>query len=198
MARINLRALAAALLVLVAVPALAQMGFSEGFRFMKAVRERDSTVLDEITSNPSSNAVNYRDPSTGEGAVHMLTRGRDITWLSILLARGARPDLPSSDGTTALMLAAQIGWREGAERLLVRGANVNQANNRGETPLIFAVQRNDISMVRMLTAQGGDPNQTDSMAGYSAIDYARQDRRRSAILQVLESATPRSGASPRP
>jgi ankyrin repeat protein len=185
MGRTNIRALAAILLALIAVPAIAQ-GFSEHYRFLKAVRERDGGVVDEITSNPSSIAINAREQSTGEGALHILVRGRDLTWLGFLLSRGARPDLQSNDGTTPLMLAAQIGWRDGAERLLARRANVNMANNRGETALILSVHRADLPMVRLLMSRGADPNQTDSVAGYSAIDYARQDRRGAAILRVLE------------
>lgn len=187
MPRTNLRLFVAAALAVVTVPALAQLGFSESFSFLKAVRERDGAKVDEITSNPSSTAINARENSTGEGALHILVRGRDLTWLRFMLGRGARPDLQSNDGTTPLMLAAQIGWREGAEALLGRGANVNLANNRGETALIYAVQRNDLPMVRFLMAQRADPDQTDSVAGYSAIDYAMQDRRRAAVLQALRN-----------
>lgn len=188
MAQTNFRALAAAVLVLIAVPAIAQ-SFSEGFTFLKAVRERDGAKANQITSGPNSaTIVNTRESSTGEGALHIVTRGRDLTWLNYLLSRGARPDAQSNDGTTALMLAAQIGWRDGAEALLARHASVNLANVRGETPLIYAVQRNDIAMVRFLMANGADPDISDSVAGYSAIDYASQDRRRSAILQVLRAS----------
>jgi ankyrin repeat protein len=81
---------------------------------------------------------------------------------------------------------------EGAEQLLSHGANVNAANSRGETPLIFAVQRRSIPMVRLLLSQGANRNQSDSVAGYSALDYARQDRRSAAVLRILEEgATPR-------
>ena len=97
---------------LVAVP-LAAQSFSDGFTFLKAVRERDGATVERILSNPSSTAVNIRDPGTGEGALHILARGRDLTWLAFMLGRGARPDIQSNDGTTPLILAAQIGWRDG-------------------------------------------------------------------------------------
>ena len=197
MGKTNVRVLAAVLLALFAVPSIAQMGFSESFRFLKAVRERDGETVDSITSNASSVAINARDQATGEGALHILVRGRDLNWLGFLLSRGARADLPSNDGTTPLMLAAQIGWRDGAERLITRRANVNMANNRGETALIFAVQRNDVPMVRLLMSQGANPDQTDSIAGYSALDYARQDRRRAGVLRVLEG-TDRQGQAAEP
>ena len=184
MARINRRALAA-VLALAAVPAAAQ-NFSESYTFLKGVRERDGNTVQSIVSRPNPAVINARDTGSGEGALHILVRGRDLTWLAFLLSRGARPDLQSNDGMTPLNLAAQLGWVEGAEQLLARGANPNLGNSRGETPLIFAVQRRDLPMVRLLVSQRADPNQTDNVAGYSAIDYARQDRRAAAILRELE------------
>lgn len=178
----------AALLAVAAVPAAAQ--YSESYNFLKAVRERDGNKVTEIASNPSSTAINSRDRSTGEGALHILARGRDYVWLNFLLASGARVDLQDNQGNTALMVAAQIGWTDGAELLLNRGAGVNHPNNSGETPLILAVQRRDIAMVRLLLGRGGDPNRTDSAAGYSALDYARRDNRAAPILRLLQASRP--------
>ena len=78
MARTNRLLLLGALMALVAVP-LAAQGYSEGYTFLKAVRERDGNIAENILSNPSSTAVNVRDPSTGESATHILVRGRDLT-----------------------------------------------------------------------------------------------------------------------
>ena len=182
--------LAAAALTLAAVPALAQ-NFSEGFTFLKAVRERDANVAQSMLSEPNPAILNFRDQSSGEGALHILVRGRDESWLSFMLARGARPDIQTRDGATPLILAAQIGWVRGAELLLARRANPNIGNNLGETPLIFAVRRHDLPMVRLLLSQRADPNQTDHAAGYSALDYARQDPRAAAIVREMEQARPR-------
>lgn len=188
MARLQIRTLAAGLLIAIAVPALAQVNFSDGYTFLKAVRERDGATAERILSNPSSNAINIRDQRTGEGALHILARERELGWLGYMLNRGARPDLQDNEGTTAMMLAAQIGWRDGVERLLIARADPNVANRRGETPLIFAVQRADVPLVRLLVANGANPNQTDFVTGSSALDYARQDPRRQAVLRELESA----------
>ncbi len=184
MARTNRLLLLAALAVSIAVPVAAQ-SFSEGFTFLKAVRERDGNVAERILSNPSSTAINIRDPDTGEGALHILVRGRDLNWLIYMLGRGARPDAGNRQGDTPLIIAAQLGWYDGAEALLGRRASPNLGNSRGETPLIFAVQRRDMQMVRLLLQNRADPNQTDHVSGNSPIDYARQDPRAVAILRVL-------------
>jgi ankyrin repeat protein len=178
------RMLIAGLLAAVAVPAFAQ--YSDSYTFLKAVRDRDGDKVGAIVSDPRSTAINARDGGSGEGALHVLVRGRDATWLRFLLARGARPDLQDNQGDSPLIAAARIGWAEGAEILLDRRANVNLANSRGETALIFAVQRRDLPMVRLLMASGADPNRSDSVAGYSALDYARRDNRAAAVLRILE------------
>jgi ankyrin repeat protein len=190
MSRTRFLGLGAAVLALVAVP-LAAQDFSDSFTFLKAVRERDGATVQRIVGNPSSTAVNARDSGTGEGALHILVRGRDLTWLSFLLGRGARPDMQSNDGTTPLILSARLGWQEGAEELLARRANPNLGNRRGETALMVAVQQRDLGMVRLLLSARADPNQTDNVSGYSALDYARQDPRAALILRELEQRASR-------
>jgi len=180
---------------------LAAQNFSEGFTFLKAVRDGDGAKVQAIIDNPTSGAINTRDQRTGEGALHILARERNLDWLSFMLARGARPDLQDNDGMTALAIAAQLGWVEGASRILARRARVDLPNNRGETPLIHAVQARQlpvserIEMVRLLLSQGADPNKQDSFAGYSALEYARQDSRAPELVRVLETERRAAGAA---
>jgi ankyrin repeat protein len=185
MAKSNRFLLLVALAACIAVPVAAQ-SYSDGFTFLKAVRERDGATAERILSNPSSTALNIRDPGTGETALHILVRGRDAGWLGFMLGRGARPDTGDREGNTPLVIAAQLGWTEGAQILLDRHSNPNLGNSRGETPLIFAVQRRDMPMVRLLLQYRANPNQADHIAGNSPIDYARLDPRAAGILRVLE------------
>jgi len=178
------RALLTAVLVAVAVPAVAQ--FSSSYTFLKAVRDRDFDKVTEFVSDPGA-SINTKETNSGEGALHIATRARDITMLAFLLGRGARPDIQNRDGDSPLILAAQVGWIDGAERLIARRANVNLANNRGETPLILAVQQRHLPMVRLLLGQGADPNITDIAGGFSALEYARRDGRSQQILRLLEA-----------
>lgn len=193
------RILAAAILLAVAVP-LAAQSYSDGYSFLKAVKARDGAKVQTLVATPGSVVINTRDQSAGEGALHYLVRDRDITWLSFILGRGAKPDIQNRQGVTPLSLAAQLGWTDGAQLLLSRGASVDLANGRGETPLIFAVHKRDMAMVRLLVGAGADPNRSDSSAGYSALDYAKQDARSAQIVRVLEAPrTPsRPAAGPTP
>jgi ankyrin repeat protein len=180
------RALAAAALI-VAVPVAAQ-SFSDSYSFLKAVKERDGSKVSELVSQPGTVVINTRDRSSGDGALHIVTRERDLSWLTFLMGKGARLDVQNNQGITPLSLAAQLGWLEGAELLLKYGASVDLPSSRGETPLIFAVQQRSLPVVRVLLARGANPKRTDSAAGLSAIDYATRDGARSAvILKLLET-----------
>lgn len=184
-------------LALAAMPAQAQ--YSDSYNFLKAVKERDATKVTQILSEPGTVVVNAKDEGTGESALHMVVKGRDYTWLSFLLSRRAKPDIQNRQGETPLSSAAQLGWVEGAELLLSRGANVDLANQRGETPLILAVHRRDPAMVSLLLRAGANPNRKDTMGGYSALDYARQDGRSQAIVKLLEAKAgpPKTVAGPK-
>lgn len=188
------RAIALCLFLACSAAATAQMGYSDSFTFLKAVRERDGVKVQELVSRPGSIVINTRERQ-GEGALHIVTRDRDLSWLNFLLSRGARPDLQTAQGVTALHLAATLGWVDGADLLLRRRASVDLSNQRGETALILAVQRRDMAMVRLLTTSGANPRRADSVAGMSALDYAKQDPRGANIARMLEAARP---SAPRP
>lgn len=171
-------------------PGIALAQFSESYNFLKAVRERDGTKATEILSKPGTVIVDTRDVSTGESALHIVIKRRDTTWLSFLLARGAKPDIKDADGNTPLILATQIGFAEGADLLLSRRAQVDATNGQGETPLIIAVQRRDVPLVRLLLAAGANPAKTDRATGLSALDHAARDSRAGVILKLLQEAKP--------
>jgi ankyrin repeat protein len=182
---------------LLAPTQLSAQNYSDSYSFLQAVKERDSTKVTSLVSEPGSVVINTRDRSNGDGALHYVTRQRDgqsQTWLSFLIGKGARVDLQNNRGETALLLAAQTGWIEGAELLLSRRASVDLPNSRGETPLILAVQRRDLAMVRLLMSHGANPKRSDSVAGMSALDYAARDTRAAAIVKALEA--PRAPAKP--
>lgn len=176
-------------------PNMASAQFSDSYNFLKAVRDRDGNKATEILSKPGTVIVDTRDVSSGEAALHIVTKRRDATWLSFLLARGAKPDIRDRDGNTPLILAAQIGFVEGADLLLKRGAPVDGVNGRGETPLIIAVQQRDVGMVRLLLASGASPSRTDRATGLSALDYAQRDNRAAIILKLLQEAKPAKAMS---
>ncbi|GGE86275.1 hypothetical protein GCM10011404_18800 [Sphingomonas prati] len=181
-------------LTTVATPATAQ--FTDSFAFLKAVRDRDGPKVAEAVERPGSQMINTKDYTTGEAALHILVKRRDSGWLGYLLSKGASVDIRDREGNTPLLLAAQIGYVEGARALLADGAAVDAINTRGETPIILAVQARDPALTRLLIAQGADPTRPDRIAGKTARDYAAQDSRGTALLKILDEAKPAKAAKP--
>ncbi len=176
----------AAATVSISAPAAAQ--FSDSYNFLKSVKDRDGEEATKFLSRPGSVIVNTRDHSTGQTALHIVVERRDNTWLAFLLQKGANPNLADKEGNTPLILATQLRFVDGARTLLAKKANVNETNKQGETALILAVHMRDTEMVRLLLENGADPDRTDTLAGKSARDYAKQDRRTAAILAEIEKA----------
>lgn len=170
------------------VIAPAQAQFSESYNFLKAVRERDGTKLNELLNRPGSTVVNSRDVKSGETGLHIVLERRDALWLRFLLQKGANPNLADNDGLTPLMFATNLRFNDGAEILLKRKADPNQANRSGETPLIRAVQLEELGLVQLLLKNGADPDKVDSLAGQSARDYASANRRKPELLKAIEDA----------
>jgi ankyrin repeat protein len=177
--------LSAALLGTAAVPAQAQ-NQSEGYKFLQAVKDSKGTEVEKMLNVPGTTVLNTREISTGEGALHIVVRRGDATYLRFLLARGADPNIRDGKGNTPLMLAAGLGQSELIQALIDKKANVNLANSSGETPLIRAVQRRDLGLARSLIAAGADPDQADVIAGKSARDYATEDARATAMAKLMQ------------
>ena len=175
---------AGAVLAMLASPLAAQFQ-TDGYKFIKAVRDRDGTVATQMLDEPGNTIVNAREIGTGETALHAVVQRRDLTWVKFLLQRGANPNIADKNGVYPIQIAAQLGFIEGVERLIKGGANVDVSDATGETPLISAVHRRDLKMIEMLVEQGASPDRADN-SGRSARDYATLMGARSGTLDAIE------------
>ncbi len=167
-----------------AFPAAAQ--FSASFKFLEAVKKADGATVEEALNKPGTTIINTRDVTTGETALHLVTKRKDKTWMSFLLERGANPNLRDRDGVTPIQIATNLGFIDGVQLLLQYRASPSEANDAGETPLITATHRHDLSMVKLLLSGGADSARPDS-SGRSARDYARVDGQ-DQILAAFDAA----------
>ncbi|WP_085808243.1 ankyrin repeat domain-containing protein [Sphingomonas sp. TZW2008] len=187
----TLRLLLLPALAALALPAAAQQQ-SKGYKFLEAVRGAKGDEVVKTLDEPGQTIVNTRDVTTGEGALHIVVKRGDSTYLRYLLQRGADPNLRDGRGDTPLLLAVQYGQGGLVDVLTAAKANPNLANGSGETPLIRAVQKRDLGLVRQLLAAGANPDQTDNVAGMSARDYAKADGRAPAIAKLLDETPKRA------
>lgn len=187
--RAEIRLASLLLIVAVAVGAFAgpaQAQFRGGFAFLQAVDKRDGTKATDALKDDAT-LINTRHPDTGETALIMVAKRRDLTWLRFLLGKDADPSIGDRQGVTPLMHTALLNFTEGADVLLDEKAPVDQTNRRGETALILAVQAKNVAMVRLLVRRGAKPDKADHVAGMSARDYAKRDDRTGQILAVLDA-----------
>ncbi|WP_394730761.1 ankyrin repeat domain-containing protein [Altererythrobacter sp. GH1-8] len=176
----------AALLAVSAMPAAAQM-FSDGYEFLKAVKDRDGDAVTNALNEPGTTIINTRDITTGETAMHIVTERRDVVWIRFLSQRGANPNIRDRNGVAPVQVAVTLGFVEGVEALIKAGADINVKNSTGETPLISAVHRKDVALVRLLLEKGANPDATDN-SGRSARDYVALMNGNARLVDEFEKA----------
>lgn len=190
-------ALLAGLVALIVVqPAAAQL-YSEGYQFLKAVKDRDGDVATDMLSQPGSQVVNTRDITTGETGLHIVTARRDTLWIRFLIQKGADPNIRARDGTTPLQIATRLGYVEGAEELIKGGAQINVSDSQGETPLMSAVHQRNIALVRRLLEEGADPDLNDN-SGRSARDYMELMNQNTLLAREFAAADEAREDAPAP
>ena len=119
--------------------------------------------------------------------------------LDFVIEKGAKPNLQSEQGLTALHIAAMKGKVNNLSKLIDAGWDINVPDNRGRTALHFSVDRCVPSstfdrgpVVEKLVNLGMDPDSEDK-DGISARDLAKKnakanrlgEREREQIIRVL-------------
>ena len=181
--------LAAGLLAL-ASPAHAQ--FSDGYKFLEAVKKKDLEKVNEMLAGSGAVLVNTRDVTTEQTALHLTTQRRDRAWMAEMIRRGADVNARDRSGVTPLVLATNLGFVEGVELLVEYKARVDDSNDAGETPLISAIHRRHAELARILLKAGADPDRKDN-SGRSARDYATMDSNGAQMLaEIAAHAKPKA------
>jgi len=119
-------------------------------------------------------------------------QGTDEPAMRALVAGGADPRIPSAAGTTALMVAAGLGyagnfsqnlpdsWLAAVKYCLELGLDINAADNQGYTALHGAAYRGDNELVKYLVEQGARLD-ARTRRGWSVTDMANAPSLRSSV-----------------
>ncbi|MBZ5676118.1 MAG: ankyrin repeat domain-containing protein [Acidobacteriia bacterium] len=138
-----------------------------------------------LKSLPGRSGMDSGDTGLGEGATPLIRAALsgDSAVMRALLQKGADPKLTLKDGSTALMVAAGVNYRDKFTRgteadalealkvALETGLSLDQVNTRGETALHGAAGRGADSIVQFLVDHGAKLD-TKTKTGYTALDYA--------------------------
>ena len=177
---------------LAAVPAAAQ--YSDGYKFLKAVKDKDGAAATKALETQGPTIVDARDLTTGEAGMHIVVRRGDLGWMAFLLQHGANPNVRDRDGETPLLIATVVSFDEGV-RVLTQIGNVqiDAANRLGETPLLKAVQARNPVAARYLLDAGANPDAGDN-SGNSPRSVALADSRGGPVSRLLKDAKAKAKA----
>ena len=167
-------------------PAAAQLSGSDGEAFVAAMRDHEASKAVDLLEKPGSTVVNYKG-GDGNAALHIAMHDRNPNWVGFLLGHNADPNIGDKNGDTPLILAARVGFTEGAARVLMYKPQVDKTNRLGETALVIAVQQRQSAIVKMLLEAGADPDKADHASGLTARDYAKRDNRSKDMLALIET-----------
>ena len=130
--------------------------------------------------------------TTGTTPFWRAAQGTDVPAMRALVAGGADPKIPSAAGTTALMVAAGLGyagnfsqnlpdsWLAAVKYCLELGLDINAADNQGYTALHGAAYRGDNELVKFLVEKGARLD-ARSKRGWSVTDMANAPSLRSSV-----------------
>src|SRR3546814_5220553 len=93
-------------------PAAAQ--FSDSYSFLQAVEKRDGDKATSLLTDNDTRVINTRNPDTGETALAIVVKRRDLTWLRFLLGKDADPSIAdrqrSEEHTSELQSLMRISY----------------------------------------------------------------------------------------
>ena len=94
----------------------------------------------------------------GDPALVEAVKNGDQTAVRRLIGEKTDPNVPATDGSTALHWAVHRDAADLVDTLLTAGANANAASRYGVTPLSLAGTNGNLTIVKRLLAAGADPN----------------------------------------
>lgn len=152
-------------------------------RLMEALRRGDAAAF-QIALGDDPKAVNGKGPGGSTPLMYAVFYG-DAATVSLLLDRGANPNIANDAGATALMWAA--GDLEKTRLLVDHGADVNARSDGGRTPLMITAGRGGSgAAVKFLLEHGANPSATSPglLGDVSALSEAASTGD-GAVVQML-------------
>ncbi|HEX5108438.1 MAG TPA: ankyrin repeat domain-containing protein [Vicinamibacterales bacterium] len=153
---------------------------------VKALLDRGANLDTPLTRPlPGRSGMDSGDTTLGPGTTPLMRAARsgDAAVIRLLLAKGADAKLATKDGTTALMFAAGVGYRDKNTRgteaealealkvLVEAGLDLRLTNTRGETALHGAASRGADTIVQYLVDHGAELNRKTKQ-GFTPLDIA--------------------------
>ena len=135
-----------------------------------AIYSQDQACIRDILNLVSD--VNCKDCQGWTPLLSCCYYGIHTNIVDLLISRGADIESTVEDGT-ALILTAQVNYRQCGEVLITRGAELNTIADNGETALLHAISLNSHEMIHLLLQHHAD-HCIKTPLGESLLHYAAQ------------------------
>jgi ankyrin repeat protein len=143
---------------------------------LNACASGDERRVRDIVDGEGALLINAQKPETGATALQRATEFGRVEIVTLLIARGAQPNISGKDNQTPLFQAAYNGFVPIVDSLLKAGANPNVTESRfGDTPLILAAWKGHMEVVERLVLAGADVN-ARAQDGRTALQLAHQKK----------------------
>ena len=111
-----------------------------------------------------------------------------VEYVTILLARGAHPNIADRQGRTPLSRAFDTRHWDIATQLVRGGAKLPDAplNTPGETLLHKAAKAGHVELIQALLDAGADPH-ASTIAGKTAVDYAQRAKKDDVVTALTRT-----------
>lgn len=154
--------------------------------FVKAAYKDDLAVVKELLAGGAN--VNIKDKEVDTTALMQSVGNGNHEMVKVLLNAGARVDLKSNDGRTALMNLSEKTSPEIIWSLISAGAKVNRKDERGDTPLIIAAAVENAPAVQALLDAGAKVNAKNKEGRTPLMAAAYEDRLENVRALLLAGA----------
>ncbi|PWT84151.1 MAG: hypothetical protein C5B57_05330 [Blastocatellia bacterium] len=179
----------------------------ESFEMVKLLLAHGADPNARLQRSPLQRLHTPGDPVMAEGATPFMRAAKagDIAVMRLLLDHGANPALVQKNGTTALIIAAGLGWQDGGANLntrdrgtqgdainairlcLQQGLDIHAVNDSGTGVLHAAALRGDAAdIIRFLVANGARVD-AKNYQGQTALDLALARRGQDGAAAVIPS-----------
>ncbi|XP_064482060.1 uncharacterized protein LOC135394918 [Ornithodoros turicata] len=116
-----------------------------------AVEVGNHGVCRDLLSTMTKEQVSYVHPSTGNTALHMATKRRDLDIMRFLVECNSPINHQNKEGQTPLHIAAREGDEHAVKLFHHANANPNLTDLEDRTPLHLATQLGHVGVVELLT-----------------------------------------------
>jgi ankyrin repeat protein len=149
---------------------------------VKAVFDNDLEAVEQLAFSTAD--VNVRDKGTNMTALEHAVENGNLEIVHTLLIAGARVNLKSESGRTALMLLRESATDKLVRELLSAGAKVNARDESGRTALINAASSSNYAAVKELLDNGAKVDLKDEDGKTALMCAADNDDPRIAKLLI--------------